>query len=382
MYAKALFCETCSWRGPLTIRYDCPACSYSLSVDYDYDSISPLAVKEAFFAAKTLWDFHLLLPLRDRKHQVSLQEGGTPLLNSVSIGGASGVRLYFKDETRNPTCSFKDRPNTVGISTAIELGAEAVSIASTGNGAASLAAYAALAGLTCRVFIPEDTSPGKVRQAKAHGAEIVKVPGDYSKAFHAAKEASLQNNWANCTSTYLNPYTLEGDKTIAYELYVQLDGTVPDWVIIPLGAGPMLTGVYKGFQELHTLGLIQKLPKMAGVQAKNCSPITTAFALGKDRVQPVKTQHTAAHAIADPLTGYEQDGTRTLRTIRASGGVGVSVEEPLIIEYAARLAREEGLFVEASSATVAAAVELMIGGGSLQAEESVVAILTGHGLKD
>ena len=381
MYAKSLFCEVCDWQGLLEIRYDCPVCGYSLSVDYDYNAISAAQVKEVIFAAKSLWDFGLLLPLRDKKNRVSLGEGGTPLLKSVCIGKAQGVDLYFKDETRNPTCSFKDRPNTVGISMAIELGAGSVAIASTGNGAASLAAYAALAGLPCRVFVPEHTSESKVRQAKAHGAEIVKVPGDYSKAFHAAKEACMRNNWANCTSTYLNPYTLEGDKTIAYEIYAQMGG-VPDWVIIPLGAGPMLSGVYKGFLELEGLGLTQKLPKMAGVQAKNCAPITTAFESGADEVRPVETKDTVAHAIADPLTGYEQDGTRTLRCIRRSGGVGISVEEQLIVEYAARLARREGLFAEASSATAPAAIELMRQQGHLKAGESVVAVITGHGLKD
>jgi len=381
MHADALLCEECGWRGPLALRYDCPDCGYSLSVGYDYQAVSAQDVRDALCAARELWGFRLLLPLRDTKHKVSLHEGGTPLMKSTAIGKEHGVDLYFKDETRNPTCSFKDRPNTVGISVALELGASAVAIASTGNGAASLAAYAAKAGVPCRVFVPEQTSKRKVRQAVAHGAELVKAPGSYSDAFRMCKEACLQNGWANCTSTYLNPYTLEGDKTIAYEVCARMGGA-PDWVIVPLGAGPMLAGIYKGFVELRAFGLVDRLPKMAGVQAANCSPITTAFEQGRDEVTPVEVFDTVAHAIADPLTGYERDGTRTLRCIRRSDGCGVSIPEYLIKDFAVLVARDEGIYIEASSAAAVAAVPLMRQRGFLSEGESVVAIITGHGLKD
>lgn len=382
MYANALFCEECDWRGTIELLYNCPECGYSLSVDYDYSQISGDKVKKDFFEAKSLWDFKMLLPLKNMQNQVSLLEGLTPLVKSGVIGNEYGSQLFFKDETRNPTCSFKDRPNTVGISMAIELGAKRVAIASTGNGAASLAAYAARAGIGCHVFVPEDTSDSKVRQAKAHDATIVKVPGSYSNAFDAAKEDCVRNNWANCTSTYLNPYTMEGDKTIAYELYVQMNGKVPDWIIVPLGAGAMLSGIYKGYSELLKLGLVDRLPKMAGVQSANCAPITTAFEKGWDEVVPVDILDTVAHAIADPLTGYERDGTRTLRCMRQSQGCGVSIGEDMIKDYTERLAREEGMYVEASSAVAVAAVEIMKLKGYLAEGETVVSIITGHGLKD
>lgn len=382
MYASELFCGECGWRGELTHRYSCPLCGYSLEVGYAYDKIPKAVFEESIFLGRGLWDYSALLPVREEKNIVSMQEGNTPLLDSMLLGRRLGIELFFKDETRNPTCSFKDRPNTVGISVAKELGADAVCIASTGNGAASLAAYAARAGMKCYVFVPEATPGGKILQAIAHGAQLVRVPGDYSNAFAACYEASGREGWANLTSTYINPYTMEGDKSIGYELYRQMDRKIADWIVVPLGAGAMLSGIYKAYCELMRFGLAEKLPKMLGVQARNCSPIIQAYERGLDEVGPVHTLPTAAGAIADALTGYERDGTRTLRSMRASKGAGVAVEEAEIEKWALELAREEGLFLEPASVTAIAAVERMVKSGQIGRGESVVCIMTAHGLKE
>ena len=382
MNATHLCCPKCGWESDLKMIYLCEKCGFSLDVRYDYNKVDKAKLKAAFsnVRGQGLWSFRELLPLSAEYEPITLSEGATPLLPSVSWSNSPA--LLFKDETRNPTASFKDRPNTVGISTARQFGAKAVAIASTGNGAASIAAYAARGGMPCYVFVPEHTSKSKLAQACSCGAQLILTPGDYSASFAAAQSACLREGWANMTSTYLNPYTMEGDKTMAYELFVQLDGRVPDWIIVPLGAGAMLTGIYKGYQELQKLGYADKLPHMCGVQAAGCAPITRAWEENKAEVLEWKNCDSIAHAIADPLTGYAQDGTRTLMTIRESEGCGVTIPEKDILPYASTLAQKEGLYVESASATAAAAADELCRTGMAANDQVIVAIITGHGLKE
>ena len=382
MHAYGLRCGECGWEGGLELRYACPECGYSLEVAYDYAAADRQRLEKALCCAGPLWEYRELLPVKNKHNIVTLHEGGTPLIEGERIGKALGVHLLLKDETRNPTLSFKDRPNTVGISVAKEMGRTAIAIASTGNGAASLSAYAAKSGMDCFVFIPESTPAGKLVQALYQGAKVVRVPGDYSASFREACARCAETGWANLTSTYINPYTMEGDKTIAYELFAQMGGRVPDWVSVPLGAGPMLTGVLKGFRELMSLGFSDRIPRMLGVQAEGCAPIIRAFESGSDRIEPWLNTETVADAIADPLTGYERDGTRTVRSIRASGGYGVTVTDERILAFVRKLAREEAVFLEPASAASVAAVEVMREQGRIQPGETVAAILTAHGLKD
>lgn len=381
MHATHLKCPACGWTGPKAMTYACPKCGYSLDVAYDYDAVDRDEVAQVLRGHATVWSFRQLLPVCDEANIVSLNEGGTPLVPAIRIGKRMGVHLHMKDETRNPTLSFKDRPNSVGISVARELGCKTIAIASTGNGAASLSAYAARAGMPCNVVIPVSTPSGKLVQSLYHGANTIRVEGDYSASFRKAAALCAENGWANLTSTYVNPYTLEGDKTIAYEIYGSL-GKVPDWIVVPLGAGPMLTGIYKGFVELKLLGLCDKLPRMLGVQACGCAPIIDAFLRGDDRVEPWLHTSTVADAIADPLTGYEMDGTRTARSIRTSGGYAVKLTDEAIMAAVAELARDEAMFVEPASAASVAAVDDAMQKGVVKQGETVVSIVTAHGLKD
>ena len=382
MYATTLACARCGERYPLANHYSCTRCGSSLEVAYDYDQVEVEAFRAGLVPGARFWDFGQLLPVRAPASIVTLGEGGTPLVPCGKIDLEKKIALYFKDETRNPTGAFKDRPNTVGISMARDLGLGAVAIASTGNGGGSLAAYAAKAGMPCFVFIPEDAPAAKMSQAIAHGATLVRVEGHYGGAYRLAYQACMEFGWANLTSTYLNPYTMEGDKTIAYELYIQLKGEVPDWIVVPLGAGALLSGILKGYEELRRFGLADRLPRMIGVQAKGCSPITSAFEAGLEEVEAWESPHTVAGGICDPLAGYARDGTRTLQAIRVSHGAGVSVEDTLILDCMYQLARREGLFCEPSAAASLAAVHALLDRGVIRAGDSVVALLTGHGLKD
>lgn len=379
MHARKLKCWKCDWEGTLTMQYECPLCGNSLEVVYDYEEIDKENLKKTFIEYTDLWSFYELLPVREVDHVISMNEGGTPLYRSA---GEFGCQVYWKDETRNPTLSFKDRPNTVGISVAKELGYHDVSIASTGNGGASLSAYAAKGGMNCHICIPESTPKEKVIQPEYHGAELVLCEGDYSDSYQYNKLQSEKNGWANMTSTYLNPYTMEGDKTIAYELFIQLGRRVPEWIAVPLGAGAMLTGIYKGFAELRKLGFCNRLPKMIGVQAEGCSPIVDAWLNRQQEVESWQHCKTIAGAIADPLKGYEKDGTRTLYSIYKSKGVAVKISDKEIIYWTGQLAKQDGLFIEPASAVVAAAIEHLVKDGIIGPDEIAVGIITAHGLKD
>lgn len=379
MHAKGLKCWSCDWQGPLEMRYQCPICGNSLEVDYDYERVDKSRVEAVLQRFTGLWDFEELLPVKEKSSIISMNEGATPLYQAVE---KTGCRAYWKDETRNPTLSFKDRPNTVGISAAKEFGYCEVSTASTGNGGASLAAYAARGKMKCHICIPESTPLGKMAQAKFHGARLTLCEGDYSDSYRINQEQSEKNGWANITSTYLNPYTVEGDKTIAYEIFAQLGRRVPDWISVPLGAGAMLTGIYKGFRELRILGFCSRMPRMIGVQAEGCAPIVDAWLEKRDEVQAWQQCTTIAGAIADPLKGYEKDGTRTLHTIYRSGGTAVKVSDQEMLGWVRCLAEQNGMFVEAASASAAAAIEKLAADQIIGEDDVAVGIITAHGLKD
>ncbi len=382
-FIAEIVCTECGQEWSHGFRQYCPACGGVLVVDCHYDRV-PRHLWEAALNQPTegLWQYKALLPVEDEKHIVSLREGGTPLLKLEHLARECGAAAIFaKDETRNPTGSFKDRPTSVGMSKAVELGAEMFVIASSGNGGASVAAYAAKAGKRSFIFVPENTPISKVSQAVTYGGQVVRVRGNYSNSYNLAVEVSKAHNCANLTSTFQNPYTLEGDKTVSFELYSQLQGQVPDFIIVPIGAGPLLYGIYKGYVELQRLGLVEKTPAMIGVQAENCSPIVQAFERGSLTVQGGQTGPTIASAIADPLVGYEQDGTITLKAIYESGGLAVSVNDREVVDAVLKLGRTEGLYVEPASAAAWAAYVKLLRAQKIRKDQTAVLMLTGSGLK-
>lgn len=384
MYATKLVCRACQAQYDLNVRYACPRCGGLLEVTYDEAGLlDPRNILQPDQRFPGLWKFHTMLPLQDPAHIVSLGEGDTPLLEAGRIvrQWELPVELFLKAEMLNPSGSFKDRPSTVAVSVAKEQGYHAVVVASSGNASAAVASYAARAGMDCIVLIPRSTDPGKIVQAQSYGAKVFAVDGTFSDAYEMSMQVAAEYGVPNCTSTYVNPYTVEANKTVAYEIFQQMQGRVPDYITVPIGTGPLLAGAYKGFQELLAMGLIRKLPKMIGVQAEQCMPIVRAFT-GHTAVAPWRApMHTIAGGIADPLEGYAQDGEATLKVIRACGGLMVSLSEDEIAEANRAVEQWVGLYSEPTGAVSVGAVKKLVRANLIPPQASIVCLLTGHGFK-
>ncbi len=385
MYAVALRCTQCHAEYDLSNRYSCKTCGGILDVQYDYVKLREDHVIEEIIppAAAGIWRYRLLLPFAQGVHIISLAEGGTPLLRSENLSGIVGAdNLYLKDETRNASGAFKDRPISVAVSKAVELGCKAVTAASSGNAAASLSAYAAKARLPCVIFLPEGTPIAKVAQAVTCGAHVIKVRGDYSNSYKMAKTASARFSWMNITTTFINPYSFEGDKTVAYEIFRQMGNVVPDWILVPTGAGPLTFGIHKGFSEIKSFGLSSSMPRIAAVQAEGCKPIVVSFEKGLKSVKAWESVRTVASAIGDPLRGYEKDGELVLSVLKECKGIAVAVGDDDALRFVRELASREGVYAEPASATTIAALEKLIRNRTIKPDEKVVSVITGHGLKD
>ena len=384
MKAIGLQCVVCGCIEPLEDRYECRSCGGLLKVIYDKIPAEETRSGGLSDPSQTgLWRYHRMLPLEDLKNAVSLGEGNTALVKADQIYADLGMKnLWIKNEFSNPTGSFKDRPTAVGISVAKEHGVKTAAVASSGTAGVSVAAYAAKAGMKCLACVPQKTSPGKVKQLMAYGAEVTFAPGGYSQCFNIVREACKLYGYANLTSTYVNPYTVEGDKTVAYEIFEQLGHRVPDWIAVPIGTGPLLSGVYRGFKELAQMGAVDRLPKMLGVQASACAPIAESFLKGTDEVKAcINMEDTMAGGIADQLIGYEGDGEYTIRQIRESGGAMTSLTETEIHEVWEALSRKEGVFAEPTGAVSVGGVKKLLEQGVIKPHELAVALVTGHGLK-
>ncbi|HYW00486.1 MAG TPA: threonine synthase [Candidatus Acidoferrum sp.] len=380
-----LTCLDCKTNyGPESRQYNCAKCGGILEVSYNPEFLKEtISIKTFQRDSHDLWKYFDLLPILRKESTITLNEGQTPLIATPRIEQQYGLKeFYLKDETRNPTCSFKDRPNAVGISKAREFGANTIAIASSGNAAASLSAYAAKAAMNCVVAVPAAVSQAKLTQILVFGAIVVKVNGSYSNSFNLITNACENYGWHNLTSvSSANPYQVEGDKTVAYEICEQLNWKTPDWVVIPLGAGPLLVGAFKGFKELQQLDLIKNLPKMLGVQAMGCAPIVKAYKENRKEVEAWGETKTIALSIADPLVGYERDGTLTLNSIRASHGCAESVTDKEMLDAVKLIARNQGIFAEPAAAATVAAVKKLKDAGTISSDESIVSLITGSGLK-
>jgi len=364
--------------------YSCRKCGGILQVDYDYQRLSA-KLKPRVIRKKGIgvWRYREFLPIQDYLKVISLDEGGTKLLQCKRLGRKLGIeKLYIKDETTNPTASFKDRPVAVAVTKAKEFSVKTMVAASSGNAGASLSAYAARAGIDCWIFAPAGTPQEKTCQVRAYGSKLVIVNGTYSDAFELARTCTKELEWFNVTTTFFNPYAVEGDKTVGYEILEQLHYDVPDWVLIPVGAGPLLVGSWRGFTEMENLGWVDKSPSMIGVQAEGCAPIVKAFKERGSTVEPWRNPRTVASAIADPLQGYPQDGTLTLNMIKQSNGLAEACSDEEILQAVRWLAETEGIFAEPAGAAPIAAVDKLTRAGKLEKKDVVVCVVTGSGLKD
>jgi threonine synthase len=308
---------------------------------------------------------------------VRMGEGDTPLVPLDRRGGDAAV--HGKLESLNPTCSFKDRGSALLVSAVADPGTtwEAVVVASTGNTAPSVAAYAARAGLPCAVVVPAGTPPSKLSQVAAHGADVYAVEGSFSDCFRLAREAS-DDRVLNATAVYsANPFVASANRTVAFELAAELGGA-PDWVSVPVGAGPLLGGTYQGFVELAAAGLVDAAPRMLCVQARGCHPVVAAWEAERPVEAWTEPITTDVGAIADPLVGYAADGERTRQAVVESGGVAVALPDDRIHACGGRLADREGVYAEPASAAAVAGVEA----APVASGDTVVALVTGHGLKE
>jgi len=359
----------------------CPACHELLEARYDLARFGREVDRDALARRPSdVWRWTELLPVLDPTRIVTLGEGGTPFLRSERLARTCGVReLWLKSDAANPTGSLKDRSITVSATKAVEFGYGVLACDSTGNKASSTAAYAARAGLQSVVFCPKDTPRPKMAQAVFFGARLIRVEGHYSQinAMYRRLIASGRVKWYDCGTD--NPFRYEGKKTYAYEIAQDLGWRAPDRVLHPAAGGMSLVKTWKGFNELRTLGWVDRLPKMTVVQAARCAPIVESWRQGLPRVAAVEKQATAASALAAADPGLL--GDRALHTVRASDGAGIAVDEPEILD-AVRLLGQDGLMIEPSGAVTVAAVRRGVREGTIDPSESVVCVLTGSGFKD
>lgn len=318
------------------------------------------------------------MPIEERSAIVSLGEGYTPLVRSRRLGEELGItRLYLKNDTVLPTGSLKDRSNAVGISRAKELGLKTVAVISTGNAAASVAAYAAAAGLESIVIVPEWTSPSRIIQARAYGATVIVVEGDFEQAASLYRDAVQEFGWYDCLST--NPYRNEGKKSYAYELFDQLDEHVPNWIIHPTAGGTGLYAMWKGYNELLTLGWAHRIPRLVAAQSEAAAPIVASFEKGLSDIEPVGARETVAESIR--VGNPKSMGWRALQVIRASKGTAVALNDNEILEAQSLIGRLSGIFAEPAGAVSVAAAKKLRSEGVVGKGDLVVCTLTGHGLK-
>ncbi len=360
------------------VIYQCPHCSGLLEVVFDLGEVS-VTKAEIRRRAFNLWRYRELMPVEDYTRVVSLNEGGTPLYKADTLAEEIGVKeLYIKNEGANPTGSFKDRGMTVGVTKALELGASAVGCASTGNTSASLAAYAAKAGIKCLVLLPAGKiAIGKLAQALLHGATVVGIKANFDVALKLVREICAKHNIYLLNS--INPWRLEGQKSEAFEIADQLDFVSPDRVVVPVGNCGNISAIWKGFREFHELGLVDELPVMTGVQAEGASPLVKAFKAGKSSVVPEPKPETIATAIR---IGAPVNAPKALRALKESGGIAESVTDDEIIDAQKLLARRLGVGVEPASAASVAGLKKLVEAGEIARDERIVCVTTGHALKD
>jgi threonine synthase len=320
------------------------------------------------------------MPITDPSRIVTLGEGGTGFHQCKRLGQALGLKqLYVKNEGENPTGSFKDRGMTVGVTKAVELSVKSVICASTGNTSASLAAYAAKAGLQCAVLIPSGKiAYGKLAQAIIYGAKVIQVRSNFDEALDIVFKISEKHRDIYLLNS-INPFRIEGQKSLGYEISEQLDNKPPDRIIVPVGNAGNISAIWKGFTEFHNLGFVKTLPKMTGIQAEGSAPIVEMIKSGSNEMKPVSKPETVATAIR---IGAPVSWKKAVNAIRGSGGTAETVTDEEILAAQKMLSRLEGLFVEPASASSIAGLKKLVGNGTIDKDECIVCVTTGHGLKD
>lgn len=366
-------CVACGKKQTLSTGLRCE-CGEPLEIRYE--SIEPPArIKdEPNFISRNINIF----PFRQLKPELSLGEGATPLLTTTHLRKETGLRaLYLKNEAVNPTWSFKDRGTSLGVQAAIKFGLKAIGTVSSGNMAASISAFAARAGLQAYVFVQNNIPEEKIQPIAIYGPTLNRGVGDYGQLYFNALAFGQKHNIYFISSD--NPFRIEGQKTVAYEILDQLDYETLDFIIMPVSSGGNMASVIKGCEEMEMMGLIKKAPLIIGVQAAGCSPIAKAISEGKDKIEHFGQPNTIAQAISNPMP---PSGNRILSKVKEGRANVITVTEKEIITAQASLANKEGLFVQPASAVSVAAICKLVSSGILKPKHRVAAIMTGSGLKD
>jgi threonine synthase len=366
------------------VQYTCPACSTKerfgiLDVEYDYERQARGMTREQLGRAEeSLWRYLPILPIKEESRRPTLQCGWTPVMELPALAERWGLRQVFvKDDGRLPTGSFKDRASCVGTTKAVELGYDTITCSSTGNAASSLAGFSANLGLRAFIFVPAHAPEAKVAQLRIFKSNVLLVEGTYDEAYYLCQDAAATFGWYN-RNCAINPYLVEGKKTSGLEAAEQLAGRIPDWLSVAVGDGCTIAGIWKGFVEMKRFGIIDKLPRLLGVQAKGAQPIYEAWKAGDEKERPRRAE-TLADSIA---VGRPRNQTKALRAIRESGGAMVAVEDGEILEAMYELARTTGIFGEPAGVTGVAGLRRSINDGTVKKSESVLHIVSGNGLKD
>jgi threonine synthase len=382
MFLTHLVCSACdAGHDAQQLQNLCSKCQKPLLAQYDFAVVARALTRETLGTRpdKSLWRFRELLPLPQNIDPVSLGEGGTPLLRATRFGQQLGLsNLWIKDESLNPTQSFKARGMSVAVSMAKHLGATKLAVPSAGNAGGALAAYAARAGLEAHVFMPRDTPPANIIECRQLGAHVTLVDGLITDCGAEIARRKTDEGWFDM-STLKEPYRLEGKKTLGYELAEQLGWSLPDAILYPTGGGTGLIGMWKAFEEMEALGWIaSKRPRMYSVQASGCAPIVRAFEAAADHAVEFPNAQTRASGLRVPKAIGD---FLMLRILRESGGGAISIEDDEMIRVTREIGAAEGLFVAPEGAACFAALPSLIASGQIRRDETVVIFNTGSGIK-
>jgi threonine synthase len=375
----ALECRECHARyrvEPLTI---CEECFGPLEPAYDLDALDGVDFRKHVEASDaSLWRYEALLPGGPGVERVDLGAGFTPLRRADRLAERLGLRtLWIKDDSINPSNSFKDRVVSVATTMARAFGFEAISCASTGNLANATAAHAAKAGMPCYVFVPEDLERAKILATETYGARVVAVKGDYDAVNRLCSEVAEALPWA-FVNVNMRPFYAEGSKSLGFEVAEQLGWRLPDHVVVPIASGALMTKVHRAFRELATIGAVEETPyRISGAQPEGCSPVARAFAEGTDEVRPMKA-NTIARSLA---IGSPADGAYAIHTARETGGEIDACTEAEVIDGIRLLAETEGVFTETAGGVTIAVLKRLAEKGAIRPDEETVALITGNGYK-
>jgi threonine synthase len=382
MYFSHLECSVPCGAGPFDARqrhHLCPSCAMPLLARYDLAKARGWSRDALVGRAPTMWRYRELLPLFEGESPVSLGEGFTPLLPAPRLGATLGLdHLLVKDESFNPTNSFKARGLSAAVTRARALGATTITLPTAGNAGNAAAAYAAAAGLRCEVFLPRDAKAPFLDECALYGAGLTLVDGLITDAGRMAGEQAKLHGWYD-VSTLKEPYRVEGKKTMGYELAEQLGWRLPDWIIYPTGGGTGMVGMWKAFQEMETLGWIgSERPKMVTVQPTGCAPIVRAFDDGTERAAMWESPDTQAHGLRVPRAIGD---FLILRAIRESGGTALAVTDRQMVDDMLTIGRLEGISAAPEGAAALSAARMLVAAGQIQPHHSVVLFNTGGALK-